>query len=141
MNGSFKQFGVKLAYEQLEKRGDKLEPLTRNIDWSRFQTLFFRRGGKGRPSYNPVLMFKVLILQNLYGISDEEIEYQITDRISFQKFLEFPQEIPDHTTIWRFREYLSENGLDDAIWNELNRQIQEKGIHYSNLTSPFEYFL
>lgn len=131
MNNSFKQFGVKLAYEQLEKKGDKLEPLTKHIDWSRFQTLFFRRGGKGRPSYNPVMMFKVLILQNLYGISDEEIEYQITDRISFQKFLGFPQEIPDHTTIWRFREYLSENSLDDAIWNELNRQIQEKGIQYS----------
>src|SRR3990167_2455762 len=131
MSGSFKQFGIKLAYEQLEKRGDKLQIFDGLIDWSRFQTLFFRRGGKGRPSYNPIMMFKVLILQHLYGIADEEVEYQIVDRISFQRFLGFPENIPDHTTIWRFREYLSENNLHDVLWNELNRQIQDKGIQYS----------
>lgn len=131
MNNSFKQFGIKLAYEQLEKRGDKLQVFDGLINWSRFQTLFFRRGGRGRPSYNPVVMFKVLVLQNLYNISDEEIEYQIVDRISFQRFLNFPENIPDHTTIWRFREYLSENDLHDVLWNELNRQIAEKRIQFS----------
>lgn len=131
MNNSFKQFGIKLAYEQLEKRGDKLQVFDGLINWSRFQTLFFRRGGRGRPSYNPVIMFKVLVLQNLYNISDEEIEYQIVDRISFQRFLNFPENIPDHTTIWRFREYLSENDLHDVLWNELNRQIAEKRIQFS----------
>ena len=131
MSNSLKQFGVKLAYEQLEKRGDKLEPFAQLIDWSRFQTLFSRRGGPGRPSYNPVIMFKVLILQHLYGIADEEVEYQLCNRLDFQRFLGFPENIPDHTTIWRFREYLSENDLHDALWNELNRQIQEKGIQYS----------
>jgi IS5 family transposase len=131
MNNSFKQFGIKLAYEQLEKKGDRLQIFDGLINWSRFQTLFFRRGGRGRPSYNPVMMFKVLILQHLYGIADEEVEYQIVDRISFQRFLGFPEQIPDHTTIWRFREYLSENSLHDVLWNELNRQIQEKGIQYS----------
>ena len=67
----------------------------------------------------------------MYGIADEEVEYQIVDRISFQRFLGFPENIPDHTTIWRFREYLSENNLHDVLWNELNRQIQDKGIQYS----------
>lgn len=131
MSNSFKQFGIKLAYDQLEKRGDKLEPFEKIIDWSRFRTLFFRRGGPGRPTYNPVMMFKVLVLQNLYGIADEEVEYQIIDRISFQKFLGFPEQIPDHTTIWRFREYLSDSNLHDVLWKELDRQIKEKNIQYS----------
>ena len=76
-------------------------------------------------------MFKTLILQHLYGISDEELEYQIADRISFQKFLGFPQTIPDHSTIWRFRKYLSEADPHDKVWSELGRQIQKKGIQYS----------
>ena len=128
---SFKQLGIKLAYEQLEKRGDKLQSFADMIDWSRFKTIFLRHSNTGRPPYNPVMMFKVLILQHLYGISDEEVEYQIADRISFQRFLEFPKEIPVHSTIWRFKEYLSESNLHDKIWNELNRQFEKKGISYS----------
>jgi len=128
---SFQQYGIKLAYEQLEKKGDKLQPLHNLIDWSRFQTIFLRRSQTGRPSYDAVMMFKVLILQHLYGISDEELEYQIADRVSFQRFLGFPKKVPDHSTIWRFREYLSETDLHDKIWNELNRQLEKKGIQYS----------
>jgi IS5 family transposase len=128
---SFQQFGVKLAYEQVQKRGDKLQPLVDVIDWSRFKTIFLRYSKKGRPPYDPVLMFKVLILQHLYGISDEDVEYQVADRISFQRFLDFPKVVPDHSTIWRFKEYLSEADLHDKVWNELNRQIENKGIIYS----------
>jgi len=131
MNSTFKQFGIKEAYKQLEKRGDKLAPLQDLVDWKRFQTIFFRRSSKGRPPYNSIMMFKILILQHLYGISDEELEYQICNRLDFNKFLGFPQNIPDHTTIWRFREFLSENDLHDAIWNELNRQLEKKGIQFS----------
>lgn len=131
MNNSLKHFGIKLAYEQLEKRGDKLEPFRNLIDWSRFQTIIFRRGTRGRPAYNPVMMFKVLILQHLYGISDEEMEYQICNRLDFQRFLDFPETIPNFTTIWRFREYLSENNIHDVLWNELDYQIKIKNIQYS----------
>jgi transposase, IS5 family len=74
------------------------------------------------------MMFKVLILQHLYNLPDEEIEYQIADRISFQRSLGFPKTILDHTTIWRFREYLSDLNLHDNLWEELNKQIAGKGI-------------
>lgn len=131
MNGSFKQFGLKLAYEQLEKRGDKLTVFDDLIDWSRIGRQFLRQPKTGRPPYDPVMMFKVLILQHLYNLPDEEIEYQIADRISFQRFLGFPRTVPDHTTVWRFREYLSELNLHDKLWGELNRQIAEKGIQLS----------
>jgi len=76
-------------------------------------------------------MMKMLVLQSWYGISDEELEYWVADRISFQKFLGFPKDIPDFTTVWRFREDLSKEGLIDKIWDELKRQMQEKGIKFS----------
>jgi len=73
MNSTFKQFGIKEAYKQLEKRGDKLAPLQNLVDWQRFDTILYRRSGRGRPPYRPSLMMKILVLQHLYGISDEEV--------------------------------------------------------------------
>ena len=56
-------------------------------------------------------------------MSDEETEFQIYDRLSFQQFLDFPNYIPDYSTIWRFREELAEGNLFDKIWEELQSQI------------------
>ncbi|MDP2947469.1 MAG: IS5 family transposase [Nanoarchaeota archaeon] len=67
-------------------------------------------------------------MQGWYGLSDEELEFQINDRLSFQQFLGFPNFIPDYSTIWRFREELADGNLTDKIWNELQRQINEKNI-------------
>lgn len=129
---SLKQFGTSLSYERVKKLGDRLEPISNLVDWEEFRKFFEIVENKvGRPSYDPVLMIKVLVLQSWYGISDEEIEYQIADRISFQKFLGFPNEIPDYSTIWRFREALAEANLIDEIWDELHRQMEKKGIKAS----------
>ena len=84
---SLKQFGTSLSYKRVEKLGDRLEPISRLVDWEEFRKFFERVKNKvGRPPYDPVLMVKVLVLQSWYGISDEELEYQVADRISFQKF-------------------------------------------------------
>jgi len=131
MTDSLSQFGARMLYKHLEKRGDRLALFQELIDWSRFKRLMLRRSQRGRPPFDPTMMFKTLILQHLYGISDEEIEYQIADRISFQKFLGFPKIIPDHTTIWRFREFLSEYDLHDALWKELFHQMEKKNIQFS----------
>ncbi|HLC62788.1 MAG TPA: IS5 family transposase [Candidatus Nanoarchaeia archaeon] len=129
---SLKQFGTSLSYKRVEKLGDRLEPISRLVDWEEFRKFFERVKNKvGRPPYDPVLMVKVLVLQSWYGISDEEIEYQVADRISFQKFLGFPNEIPDYSTIWRFREALAGDNIIDEIWDELHRQMEEKGIKTS----------
>ena len=132
--GSFKQFGVQLAYSHIEKLGDKLEPLQNLVDWKKFQTILDRESGRGRPPYDSILMFKMLILQRIYGISDQELEYQVADRISFQKFLSFPPIIPDYSTVWRFREYITEMDLHDKLWNEFMHQLKEKGIIFSKGT-------
>jgi transposase, IS5 family len=99
------------------------------IDWEKFIPLFPERESlRGRPNYEKILMIKLLFLQGWYTLSDEELEYQVYDRLSFQQFLGFPKNIPDYTTVWRFREALAEDNLIDKVWDELNRQIEEKNI-------------
>lgn len=73
-------------------------------------------------------MVKMLVLQAWYGLSDPELERQATDRISFRRFLGYPESIPDSTTVWLFRERLAETGRDRLLWAELQRQLDEKGL-------------
>lgn len=128
---NFRQLGVSLSYTRIQKLGDRLESISNLIDWNAFKKFFNRSSKVGRPPYDPILMLKMLVLQSWYGISDEELEYQVADRITFQKFLGFPKTIPDYSTVWRFREALAEEGILDAVWNELKKQMKEQGIHFS----------
>ena len=103
------------------------------IDWSAFPPLLkdlyhndTDRGG--RPNIPVVTMVKVLYLQSLYNLVDEQAEKEIHDRISFMNFLDYPDILPDAKTIWYFRERLSKTGRDRIIWNELQRQLEAKGI-------------
>src|SRR3989344_997104 len=129
---SLKQFGVTLSYARVEKLGDRLEQISDIIDWERFRKFINKeKSNVGRHPYDPILMLKMLVIQSWYGISDEELEYQVADRIYFQKFLGFPNEIPDYSTVWRFREELAEDNELDIIWEELQRQMEEKGIKTS----------
>src|SRR5512136_2158069 len=82
----------------------------------------------GRPNIDEIIMIKILVLQEWHGHSDPELERQITDRISFRKFLGFPDTIPDYSTVWTFRERLSKTGGDKKIWQELQRQLDAKGL-------------
>lgn len=125
---SLKQFGVSLSYSRIQKLGDKLENISHLIDWESFRKFFPENSIVGRPPYDEILMLKMLVLQSWYGISDEELEYQVADRISFQKFLGFPHNIPDYSTVWRFREELTQTDTLDAIWEDLKKQMEERGI-------------
>ena len=84
----------------------------------------------GRPPYDEIFMFKCLVLQELYGLSDEEVEYQIADRRSFQKFLgmDITPDVPDHSTINNFRNLLKEHGLVDELFDVINRRLAERGL-------------
>ena len=82
----------------------------------------------GRPNNDEIVMMKMLVLQSWYGLSDPELERQANDRISFHKFLGFPERIPDRSTVWAFRERLIDTGKDERIWEELQRQINAKGL-------------
>jgi IS5 family transposase len=117
-------FALKEKYEKVSLLRSKLDDMNKIINWNAFIKLFpDKETTRGRPEYDKVLMIKILCLQSWYTISDEEVEFQITDRLSFQKFLGYPKNIPDYSTIWRFREELTEDDIIDKIWSELHRQI------------------
>ena len=73
-------------------------------------------------------MIKILVLQQWYNLSDQRMERELASNVYFMNFLGFSETIPDSTTIWLFRERLAEKGKIDAIWQELQRQLDVKGL-------------
>ena len=123
---------LKKAYENVSKNGDKLAEADKLIDWEAFRPIIRPRYHNrtprgGRPNVDEVVMVKLLVLQSWYGLSDPELERQVDDRLSFQRFLGFPEKAPDYT-VWQFRERLAESGRDRLAWAELQRQLDEKGL-------------
>jgi IS5 family transposase len=122
-------FALQEKYSKVKNLRSRLENMNKLIDWEKFLQFFpTRETLVGRPNYEKILMIKLGFLQGWYGLSDEELEFQVNDRLSFQQFLGFPKNIPDYSTIWRFREALTEDDTMDKIWDELQRQIKEKHI-------------
>ncbi len=110
----------------------RLDRLAELVKWYRFEKLLarLRDEGPGRAGYAPILMFKMLLLQSLYGLSDAETEEALGDRLSFRRFagLGLEDEIPDHTTLCRFRLLLIEKGLLEKLFAELDRQLEQAGV-------------
>ena len=130
---SFTSFSLRKLYGKIHKLGDKLARIEPLIDWEAFRPilkgLYDNKSPKGgRPNLDEVVMVKLLVLQEWYGLSDPELERQANDRISFRRFLGFPESIPDATTVWLFRDRLAETGRDRAVWEELQRQLDERGL-------------
>jgi IS5 family transposase len=82
----------------------------------------------GRPNLDVIVMFKSLFIQQLYNLSDEQLERELADRISFRVFLGTTEVVPDSTTIWKFRERLAETGADKEVWIELQRQLDAMNL-------------
>lgn len=87
------------------------------------------RGKGGRPPFDPVLMFKILVLQALYSLSDEGTEFQIKDRLSFQRFLGLGLDgtVPDATTVWLFRERLVNAKAIDKLFARFDAALTDRG--------------
>ncbi|WP_027360508.1 IS5/IS1182 family transposase, partial [Desulforegula conservatrix] len=108
-----KQLGLfdwKERYTRIDKNGDPLVELNKVIPWEDFRSVLSnvfvkaRKSNAGAKPYDVILMFKILILQSLYNLSDDGIEYQILDRLSFMRFLSIDagDKVPDSKTIWLF---------------------------------------
>ena len=98
------------------------------IDWTAFPPLLKDlyhndTDNGGRPNIPIKTMVKILFLQSMFNMADEQAEKLIRDRISFMNFLDYPDILPDAKTIWYFRERISKTGRDRIIWNELQRQL------------------
>lgn len=131
-----KGFGrIQQRREKLEARKDSLSGINRLIDWEIFRSCLQqlpkpeRKSKAGRKPIDRLLLFKLLILQQLYNLSDEELEYQTHDRVSFRRFLGLSPsaEVPDATTVWLFRQRLSEAGLIEALFETFNRFLEGCG--------------
>nr|WP_321466984.1 transposase [uncultured Desulfobulbus sp.] len=86
--------------------------------------------GYGPKGYDAILLFKILILQSLYNLSDDAIEYQILDRYCFSRFLDLhiSQKLPDSTTIWSFRQNLIETGVIDQFFSNSDEHLRSHGL-------------
>ena len=121
------------ALMPMHRGQQRLEKLSAVVKWYRFEKLLGRLRDEesvGRPAYPPLVMFKALLLQSLYGLSDAELEEALYDRLSFRRFvgLDLEAAVPDHTTLCRFRTLLGEAKLLDRLFQELERQLDQAGL-------------
>ena len=124
--------------EKLTKLGDPLERLNVYINWNIFKAPLdsafsedLKDSSKGgRPPFDKLLMFKALLIQSLYNLSDDQLEYQIIDRSSFKRFLGLKKsdKVPDSKTFWVFREQLMENDVIIALFKTFNEILDSAGV-------------
>jgi len=127
--------GVELQLARLSKMGDSLEKINKLIEWEIFRAPIVRRIRKadyslgGRPPLDEILMFKTTLLQDWNNLSDENTEYMINDRLTFQRFLgmELGEKAPDEKTIWLFKEQLGKEGMRE-LFDIFNAKLQELGL-------------
>lgn len=121
---------------ELSAKGDRLERVKALVDFERFRPALEAavpradRSKGGRPAFDHVLMFKVLILQAMHALSDERAEFLIKDRLSFMRFLGLglADSVPDANTIWTFREALKKAGAMDALFRRFDEALRSAGF-------------
>jgi IS5 family transposase len=130
-------------YERLDQTPDPLAVLNRLIPWETFQPRLraaleaagartrpeARKSAAGRPPWDEILMFKVLVLQALYNLSDDRVEHLILDRLSFMRFLGLglDDRVPDARTVWLYREALAETGATEALFDAFDTYLHQNG--------------
>ena len=131
-------FDVERRLEALSAKGDPLVMIKDAVAWEDFRADLEavtvtqredRKSNAGRKAYDAVLKFKILVLQSLYNLSDDQTEFLIRDRLSFMRFLDLGLEdaVPDATTIWLFREALVKADLIDRLFERFGQHLETKG--------------
>lgn len=133
-------FDEHFRLNKLSKQGDCLEELNKVINWEMFRKTIESAfpvhdpSLGGRPPYDKVMMFKALVIQATYNISDDNLEFQILDRLSFMRFLglSLADDVPDSKTFWTFREALKEKTIFDKLFEELRDHLYKYGLVMKN---------
>lgn len=129
-------FDWQTRFEQLEDGGDPLVKLNQVVRWELFRKDLEkmrtknRQSNAGRKPFDVILMFKMLILQSLYNLSDDQIEFQVRDRLSFMRFLNLSLEdtVPDAKTVWLFREQMTQARLIKKVFERFDRFLRKQGF-------------
>ena len=135
MRGQPGFFDVDDRLKRLSDLGDQLEAFRSVIDFEIFRSdlveaLDYSDGAQGgRPPFDPVLMFKILVIQAANNLSDERVEFLINDRLSFMRFLGLglSDRVPDARTIWLFREKLTRAGAIKALFDRFDASLRASG--------------
>jgi IS5 family transposase len=128
-------FDMSDRLRELSAKGDDLERIAALVNFEQFrpelERAVPRAGGTkgGRPAFDHVLMFKILLLQAMHGLSDERCEYLIKDRLSFMRFLGLglADPVPDANTIWTFREALKRAGAVERLFAQFDTMLRAAG--------------
>ena len=129
-------FDMENGLGRLSEMGDALERINPIIDWEIFRPIIEHalqeargkaKGPGGRPAFDCILMFKILFLQRLYHLSDDQTEYQINDRLSFMRFrgLGLGDKVPDAKTIWLFKDTLSKARVMRQLFDRFGELLED----------------
>ena len=135
MRGQAGFWDIDERYVRLSEAGDPLEKLDAVVPWDVFRKPLAKAlkrsdGGKGgRPPFDPVMMFKILVLQALYDLGDDQAEFVINDRLSFMRFLGLGlgDKVPDAKTIWLFREHLTQARAVENLFARFDKHLAKAG--------------
>ncbi len=139
-HGNVSLFDSEITLQKLSNIGNPLEKLSSVVDFEMFRERLEskllnnnKKNNAGAKPYDVVMMFKIIILQRYYNISDDQTEYQIHDRTSFKDFLGLSSgdKVPDSRTIWLFRERLTEKGLGEILFHDFVNALTEKGLIFN----------
>ena len=136
--GQFGFFDADKRLAAISAKGDPLEMIDRVVPFESFRAEIEavvltpaeeKKSNAGRKAIDVIVMFRMLVLQSLYNLSDEQVEYQVRDRLSFTRFLRLGIEdrIPDGTTLWLFRETLAKAGLIEKLFERFGQHLEAKG--------------
>jgi transposase, IS5 family len=136
-------FDLSWRYEGLDEKNDPLVALAGLVPWETFRPRLKaalteqglraaaaeRKSAAGRKPWDEVAIFKALVVQALYNLSDEQMEYQLRDRLSFMRFLGLRLEdrVPDATTLWLYREALAKAGVVEQLFDAFDGYLREQG--------------
>ena len=136
--GQFGFFDADRRLSAISAKGDPLEMIARVVPFESFRgemeavvltPVNEKKSPAGRKPIDAIVMFRMLVLQSLYNLSDEQVEYQVRDRLSFTRFmgLGIEDRIPDGTTLWLFRETLAKAGLIEKLFERFGQHLEAKG--------------
>ena len=131
-------FDIAKRYEALDAKNDPLVKIDAVVPWEEFRARLegvwrrpdsARKSAAGRKPWDALVMFKAIVLCELYNLSDDQVEYQLRDRLSFIRFLGLGLEdrVPDATTVWLYREQLARAGEVEALFAAFNGHLERRG--------------
>jgi IS5 family transposase len=131
-------FDIANRYAALDAKNDPLVKIDKVVPWENFRTRLEatwrkppeeRKSNAGCKPWDAVVMFKAIVLCALYNLSDDQVEYQIRDRLSFMRFLGLGLEdkVPDAKTVWLYRDQLAQAGTIETLFEDFDGYLEEEG--------------